>query len=195
MPFSEAYLRSITTNKVVGDFPPFTSGSTSKTDNYIRKIVARLSDIATLLVEADFTSYGSGFASYVEVRISKKDRSNTVTLAKNERVTYDTTGLLLYISRLTPYWFYGSSSWGNTYEKGRLTGGGSLFLEIDSQDNIDPVRWQPEQQRVEAVLQEFRYGLLTPEELRQPAPADILIPTVLADAPYTMFDCFFYWQD
>ncbi len=195
MPFSEDYLRSIVTNKVVGDFPPFTSGSITKTDNYIRKVLARLSSSATLLVEADFSSYGSGFASYVEMRVSKKDQSDTVIYAKNQQVTYDTAGLLLYISRLTPYWFYGGSSWGKTYEKGQLTGGGSTFLEPDSQDVINQVVWQHERQQVEAVLQEFRYGLLTPEELRKPAPADISIPTVLADKPYTVFDCFFYWQD
>lgn len=103
MPFSDDYLRSIVTGKVVGDFPPFTSESISKTDNYIRKVVARLSGIATLLVESDFSSYGSGFASYVEVRVSRKDQSDTVVITKNQHVTYDTNGLVLYISRLTPY--------------------------------------------------------------------------------------------
>ncbi|MDJ0365269.1 hypothetical protein QMK33_08895 [Hymenobacter sp. H14-R3] len=195
MPFCEDYLRSIVANKVVGDFPPFTSGSITKTDNYIRKVLARLSSSATLLFEADFSSYGSGFASYVEVRVSKKDRSDTVTLAKYQRVTYETTGLLLYISRLTPYWFYGGSDWGKTYEQGQLTGGGHRFLDSDSQDTINQALWQPDRQHVEAVLQEFRYGLLTPEELQQPAPAGIFVPTVLSDGPYTVFDCFFYWQD
>jgi hypothetical protein len=179
----------------VGDFPPFTSGSITKTDNYIRKIVARLSSNATLLVEGDFTSYGSGFASYVEVRVSKKDRSDTSTYTKNQYVTYNTTGLLLYISRLTPYWFYGGSDWAKTYDNGQLTGGGRMFLDPASQETINQTLWQHDRQRVAAVLQEFRYSLLTPEELREPAPAGIYIPTELAKGPYTVFDCFFYWQD
>ena len=111
MPFSEEYLRRIVRDEVVGDFPPFTLGSIAKTENYIRKIIARLASISTISVEADFTSYGSGFASYVELRISKRDRSDSTTLAQNQLVSYDTNGLLLYVSRLTPYWFYGGSEW------------------------------------------------------------------------------------
>jgi hypothetical protein len=195
MPFSEEYLRCIVRKEVIGDFPPFTLGSIAKTENYIRKIVARLASISTLLVDANFTNYGSGFASYVELRISKRDGSDSTTLAQNQRVTYETNGLVLYVSKLTPYWFYGSSSWTKTYEKDHLVGGGFVFLEASSQANIDQVGWQHESQLIEAVLQEFRYSLLTPTELMQPAPADISIPTVLADKPYNVFDCFFYWQD
>ena len=195
MPFSEEYLRRIVRDEVVGDFPPFTLGSIAKTENYIRKIIARLASISTILVDADFYSYGSGFASYVELRISKRDQSDSTTLAQNQRLTYNTKGLMLYVSRLTPYWFYGGSEWGKTYENGRETGGGSLFLGPTSQDTIDQVVWQHDTQLIEAVLQEFRYSLLTSTELTQPAPIDISIPTILADKPYNVFDCFFYWQD
>ena len=195
MPFSEAYLRSIVTDRVVGDFPPFTSGSREETDDYIRKIIARLATSSSMQFEADFNSYGSGFASYVEVRVSKKDGSDSITLALNQRVTHETAGLVLYISRLTPYWFYGGSSWAKTYDKGQLVGGGSTFLDADSQRLINQSIWQNDRRQLEAVLQEFRYSLLTPAELRQPAPADISIPTIVAEEPYTGFDCFFYWQD
>ena len=194
MSFSDSYLRRIITGDVVGDFPPFTNGSVDKIDKYIRKIIARLAS-DTLLIEADFSSHGSGFASYVEVRITKKDGSNTVVSNKNQRVTNQVTGLLLNISRLTPYWFYGGSSWFKTYEHGQQTGGGATFLTIENQATIDQEVWQPEQQLIEHIFREFRYELLTPEELTQPAPADITIPTILADEPYTVFDCFFYWED
>lgn len=195
MPFSEEYLYRIVRREVVGDFPPFTLGSIAKTENYIRKIIARLASISTISVEADFTSYGSGFASYVELRISKRDRSDSTTLAQNQRVSYDTNGLLLYVSRLTPYWFYGGSEWGKTYEGSHETGGSFSFLEPSSQATIDQAVWQHDSRLIEAVLQEFRYSLLTPTELIQPAPTGISIATVLADEPYTVFDCFFYWQD
>jgi hypothetical protein len=195
MPFSEEYLRRIVRDEVIGDFPPFSLGSIAKTENYIRKIVARLASVSTIIVEADFSSYGSGFASYVEIRISKRDRSDSITLAQNQRVTYETNGLVLYVSRLTPYWFYGGSRWAETYEKGKHTGGGSMFLEPTSQININQAVWQHDSQLIESVLQEFRYSLLVENELTQPAPIDIFIPTILADKPYKVFDCFFYWED
>jgi hypothetical protein len=195
MAFSEEYLRRIARNEVVGDFPPFTLGSITKTENYIRKMVARLASISTILVEADFDNYGSGFASYVEVRISKRDRSDSITLAQSQRVTYETNGLMLYVSKLTPYWFYGGSEWAKNYTEGKHTGGASMFLEPASQANINQTVWQHDSQLIEAVLQEFRYSLLTSTELVQPAPSDISIRTVLADKPYSVFDCFFYWED
>ncbi|MDQ2773115.1 MAG: hypothetical protein M3Y54_21735 [Bacteroidota bacterium] len=195
MPFSEEYLRRIIHDKVVGDFPPFTLGSIVKIEAYIRKILGRLSSISSLLIEADFDSYGSGFASYVEIKIAKSDGSDSHTLAQSQRATHETNGLKLYISRLTPYWFYGGSTWAKTYDDGRLTGGWSMFLEPESQASINQSVWQHDRQLIEAVLGEFRYGLLTAEELIQPAPANIFIPTVLADRPYKVFDCFFYWQD
>jgi hypothetical protein len=195
MSFSDDYLRCIVRDEVVGDFPPFTLGSITKTENYIRKLLARLATSSTFLVEADFTSYGSGFASYVEVKVSKRDGSDRVTLAQGQRTTYEHDGLMLYISRLTPYWFYGGSQWSKTYEGGRHVGGGSMFLTPDSPTAINKTLWQQDSLWLEALLQEFRYSLLTPDELKQPAPAGLSIPTVLADKPYNVFDCFFYWQD
>ena len=195
MPFTDEYLRRIVNDEVVGDFPPFTLGSIAKVENYIRKIIARLSNISTLLVEADFDSYGSGFSSYVEVKIAKKDESDSHNMAQTGRAAHEISGLILYISRLTPYWFYGGSSWTKNYEDGRLTGGSFMFLGPESRAHINRPVWQHDRQLIEAVLQEFRYGLLTADELMQPAPTDISIPTVLADKPYKVFDCFFYWED
>ncbi len=195
MPFPEEYLRRIVNDEVVGNFPPFTLGSIAKIESYIRKILAHLSSISTLLIEADFDSYGSGFASYVEVKIAKKDGSDSHTRAKTGRAVHETAGLMLYISRLTPYWFYGGGNWTKNYEGGRLTGGSAMFLEPGSSTHINRAVWQHHGQLIEAVLQEFRYGLLTTDELLQPAPTDIRIRTVLADKPYKVFDCFFYWED
>ena len=195
MSFSEDYLRRMVRAEVTGDFPPFTLGSITKVENYIRKLVARLATSPTLVVEADFNSYGSGFASYVEVRISKRDGSDRITRAQGQRITHDYKGLVLYISRLTPYWFYGGSEWAKTYEEGRCTGSGFTFLTPESPASIDQTLWQHDRQLVEALVQEFRYSLLTPTELRQPAPADLAIATILADKPYSVFDCFFYWED
>ncbi|MDQ2793653.1 MAG: hypothetical protein M3Y12_06545 [Bacteroidota bacterium] len=195
MPFSEAYLRRIVHNEVVGDFPPFTLGSIAKIENYIRKILARLSSISNLRVEAEFAHYGSGFASFVEVRIAKKAGAASNTLGQDQRVAVETNGLTLYISRLVPYWFYGGSTWSETHEDGSYTGGSSIWLQPESQSSINQSVWQLERKLIEAVLQEFRYGLLTVEELIQPAPTAISITTELADKPYKVFDCFFYWQD
>lgn len=196
MPFSDAFLQALTQAQVQGDFPPFTLGSPAKINHYVRKIVERLQQNTHLLVEADFGSYGSGYASYIPIKLFKKDRSDTLATLQKQGITYRTAGLLLYVSRLAPYWFYGGANWLAHYEAGRYQGGGNEFLEPEHPAAIDPQTWQTERQWLEAVLTHFRYALLTPEELVQPAPAAIThIPTVLADPPYRVFDCFFYWMD
>jgi hypothetical protein len=138
MGFSATFLGQLAREEVVGDFPPFLAGNIRQIENYIRKVLAQLASISALAFEADFDSYGSGFASYVEVRVSKKDQSGTNVSARGQRVSHDTTGLLLYISKLAPYWFYGGSSWSKTYEQGGLSGGLSLYLTPQSQAGIAP---------------------------------------------------------
>lgn len=196
MAFSNSFLQQLTQGRVLGDFPPFSLGNAAKIEHYIHKIVAELQRNRAWLVEADFGHYGSGYASYVPITIGKRDKSDTVTSAGKGRVTDNTTGLLLYVSRLVPYWFYGQGWWSRTWEQGHASGGGSTFLDVAGQAAIDPARWQHDCYRLEMVLTEFRYQLLTPEELTHPAPADLtFIPTELADPPYSVFDCFFYWAD
>lgn len=195
MPFSEDYLRRMVHAEVMGEFPPFMLGSITKTENYIHKLVARLAAIPALVIEADFDSCGSGFASYVEVKVSKRNGAGSIMRTQGRRTTHEYDGLVLYISRLAPYWFYGGSKWTKTYEQDCYTGGSAMFLTSDSPDDINEALWQHDRQLVAAVLQEFRYCLLTPTELSQPAPADLAIPTILADKPYRVFDCFFYWED
>ena len=41
----------------------------------------------------------------------------------------------------------------------------------------------------------YGYRLLTEEELEEQIWFEIEIPTILADKPYEVFDCFFYWED
>ncbi|MGI4835569.1 MAG: hypothetical protein ACRYFK_19115 [Janthinobacterium lividum] len=196
MSFSEAYLQALINARVMGDFAPFALGEQGKVEAYIRQLVDRLRQNTDLVIEADFASYGSGYASYVPVNISKADKSDTTTLGTRQPVTYQTNGLLLYISRLVPYWFYGGSGWTASYEHGQRTGGSGGFLEPASQADIDLANWQATQQWLEATFAEHRYRLLTAAELAQPAPASITaIATILADAPYQVFDCFFYWED
>jgi len=195
MPFSENYLRQLVGGAVMGDFGPFTLSSLDETERYLRQIVARLASLPALLVEADFSSYGSGFASYIEVRIARKDHSDTATAARGQHTTRTTNGLMLYLSRLTPYWFYGGSEWSKTYDNGRSVSGSASFLNSESQAAINPAVWHLEAASVRAILQAFHYRLLTPAELRQPAPVEVVVPTILADKPYQVFDCFFYWED
>lgn len=62
--------------------------------------IDRLKNNRTINVEPDFNYYGSGFASYISIRISKRDNSDSTISTDKNRVTKHTKGILLYISNL-----------------------------------------------------------------------------------------------
>ncbi len=195
MEFSDDFLRRLAEGHIQGDVPPFSTGDAAAVEAHLRRLVARLAADPRLLVTADFGSYGSGYASYVPVRVSRRDGRDTRTTTQGRNVTEDTAGVLAYLCRLAPYWFYGGSNWSVTQRAGQPHSGSSGFLAADSRAGLDQPAWATDLGRLEERLCLAGYQLLPPALLAQPAPARINVPTVLADPPYQVFDCFFYWED
>ena len=195
MNFSEEFLRALCEVKVVGDFPPFDTGKIEDVQQYIKHILGQIGARKDVFVKADFDSYGSGFASYVAVKISKKDRSDTKITGTGNKRTEWTDGLELYISKLAPFWFWGGSDWTVNFEDDRRTGGSGGFLTSESVHDLNQDVWGEKIRLIEKIFEDFGYVLLTEEELSQKLWFEVEIPTILANAPYEVFDCFFYWED
>jgi hypothetical protein len=195
MMFSEEFLRAMCAGRVSGDFPPFDAGKIEPVEDYIGHILGAVNARKDLIVKADFDSYGSGFASYVSVRISKKDKSDTRITNKGALRTEWTDGLLLYVSKLAPFWFWGGSDWTINYEGERETGGAGGFLSPESVHDLNRDLWDGKIGRIEKVFADFGYVLLKENELNEPLRFEIKIPTILAGERYLVFDCFFYWED
>ncbi|UOG76955.1 hypothetical protein MTX78_10215 [Hymenobacter tibetensis] len=195
MIYNEEFLGLLAKDRVIGDFPPFNNGNINEVEIYIKTIIGRLKDNYQIIVEPDYTYYGSGFASYISVKISKKDKSDTRTTHEKNRVTEWTQGLLLYVSNLAPYWYYGASDWTVSTENGKYVGGSAEFLGPDSINDIDYELWKTEIEKIKILFHQFRYNLLTKEELEKQVGFDLSIRTVLADKPYKVFDFFFHWED
>jgi hypothetical protein len=193
--FSEDFLRKICEAKVLGDFEPFKSGKIKDIEKYIKRILGDIKAENKILSKADFNSYGSGFASYVDVSISKQDKSDTRFIVDGNKKTEWTKGLSLYISKLCPFWFIGGSEWTVTRENEKWIGGSSGFLRPESVRSIDNALWQAQVERIKKIFGDFGYSLLSEEDVSEPLWFDINIPTILADRPYQVFDCFFYWED
>lgn len=195
MTHTEEYLRIIASTKVIGDFSPFDKDDIDEVEKYIKLIVERLTKIDSLIIEPDFSYYGSGFASYISIKVSKKDRSDTRITDNGNKKTEWKKGLLIYVSNLTPYWYYGNGEWTISYDGEKRIGGSGGFLRPESIDNIDFNLWQNEIQEIIDIFSNYKYELLTEEELSKPLWFEVEIPTILADKPYEIFDCFFYWED
>lgn len=195
MTHSEDFLRKLAKEKVIGDFYPFDTGDLDKVEDYIRQVVDRLKSNHTINVEADFDYYGSGFASYISIRISKRDNSDSIIKMDKNRITKDTKGILLYISNLAPYWYYGGSEWSLTTENGKFASGSSGYISPTDINKYDTAKWNNDIEKIKFTLSHFKYNLLTKEELEKSLDFEINIASNLIDGKPRVFDCFFHWED
>jgi hypothetical protein len=193
--FNEIYLRTLVKGDLQGDFGPFLNNETYEVEGYIQQMLGRLKDRIAIKIQADFTAYGSGFASYINVKITKKDRSDTTFTKEGKLNVESKKSLLLYISLLSPYWYFGGANWSENYLNGKFQGGSMPFLRPEDNAKYDKTIWQDEIDFITQHFDEYRYRLLTQTELEPYLNFDIEIPTIVADKPYQVFDCFFYWED
>jgi hypothetical protein len=193
--FSETYFRTLVKGNLQGDFEPFLNNDIQEVECYIRTMLGRLRDHKSIKIQADFMAYGSGFASYINVKITKKDRSDTISTKQGNLNVENKKSIILYISLLAPYWFFGGASWSENYLDGKYQGGSMPFLRTEDNAKYDKTIWQDEIEFINQHFDEYRYRLLTQTELEPFLDFEIDIPTIIADKPYQVFDCFFYWED
>lgn len=193
--FNETYLRNLAADKVQGDFTPFNKNDVQKVKRYVKGMLGRLSDNKRLVVEADYSSYGSGFASYINVKISKKDKSDSQFQKKGNKTEVNTEGLLLYVSLLAPYWYFGGVKWFSSYLGTDFQGGTMPFLTPRDIRQYNAARWEEEVEHITRLFEEYRYTLLTEQEVEQALDFNVEIKSNLGEKPYTVFDCLFHWED
>jgi hypothetical protein len=193
--FTETYLRNAAADQVQGDFTPFNKNDIAKVKRYVKGMLGRLSDHHRIVVLPDYSAYGSGFASYINVKISKKDKSDTVFVKDGNRTTEKKDGLLLYISLLAPYWYFGKGDWWDNYSNGIYQSGSSNFLMPDSIKKYNKALWETEIEQITRLFEEFRYTLLTQKEVEKQLDFEVKIVSNLGEKPYTVFDCLFHWED
>jgi hypothetical protein len=186
-------IKNLVNDVVTVDFYPFNTAQIDLVEAYIRNVVGSLSDIRSLKVEADFKNFGSGFASFVPVKISKNDGSDVTTTQQNNQVTQHTNGILIYLCKLSPHWYAGASDWTLTLENGQFHSASNQFLSPQDWDNIDWSIWQHEFNQIVDKMKLFQYQLLEQSELIK--PVEIKISSNLLDGKPKAFDCFFHWED
>ncbi len=193
--FSENYLRNLATDKVQGDFTPFNKNDVQKVNRYIKGMLGRLSDKKSLIVEADFSSYGSGFASYINVKLSKKNKLDSQIKQKGNKIEVTTEGVLLYISSLSPHWYFGGVKWFSSYLDNKFQGGTMPFLTPRNIRQYNTALWGDDIEYITRLFEEYRYTLLTEQEVEKDLWFDVDIKANLGEKPYSVFDCFFHWED
>jgi hypothetical protein len=146
MLFSDAFLSSLVEFNILGDFLPFTNGDILQVEKYVAQLVTKLQEHPHLLV-----SRQEVYSSFIEVKVSKTDKSDTQFTQQETTITENTTGLCLYFCTLAPYWFYGACDWSTNWigcVGGSSLGGSSNFLAPESLAKVDRNLWNTE---IEAI--------------------------------------------
>jgi hypothetical protein len=193
--FTEEYLRSLVAVNVMGDFPPFLSGDKSAVKAYARQMIESLDRRHTLKIKPDYNSYGSGYASYINIEVTQKDKSDTVIRKEKDEIVEHKSSLLVYVSKLVPYWYFGGMQWTERYKEGEYQGGSGSFLRTENITKYDRNIWQYDIDFIQKYFCEYGYELLSKEELQKELWFKTDIDTFLGQKPYEVFDCFFYWND
>ena len=85
---------------------PYAGGSELDVEQHLHSLVSDLERSALISVEADFNSFGCGYASFVEMFCFPKDGSSR----KHSGFGEETLGLSVYVSRLVPVAAYGAAN-------------------------------------------------------------------------------------
>lgn len=139
-----------------------------------------------LKFDADFRSYGSGYASYVDVFCYKKDGSSI----ENKHGDLWIDGISIYLCKHTPVAIFGP----NKKIKGIRTGSYGM-LSPYSVGEIPSGIWDEELKFIKEKLEEYKIEFLTKRVVKGQLSFETEIRTVLNNDGYKVFDALFYWED
>jgi hypothetical protein len=151
----------------------------------VKNVLHELEQSKQIAVESD-GSYGSGYASYLDIFCFKKDGSST--RVSGQSTTID--GIALYLCKLAPVAVMGAMT--KTKSK---NGGSSSFLRPEDLNKLPAGNWDAVIFEIKHKLEKQNFVLLEPKILKQKMPFEAKIPTILGDPPYQIFDAFFHWED
>ena len=171
---------------IVADWP-WGEGNERAVDDFFRRLLAEAERVGRLRVEAEFRHYGSGYASYVDVFAYPADDSTRIESA----VDHHYKGLVVLLSRLSPYYCMGYGEKGWKADRS----GFSYLPSFNMLRDLDDPRLDGAVQAFRDVLSSNGMRELTKADMAGLLPADVRVPTILADPPFRVFDAIFHWED
>jgi len=177
-------LADIVRNAIIGRYWPSHLQTEDEIEAHIHATVDKLKNCELLEIDADFDSYGSGFASYVHVFCTKANRRATKKIGETDWLN----GITVYLGRLVPFAAYG------TEERTRHARGGSGgFLELQIIETIPDDSWALELQAILEIIGESGYAIIPKSDYGCELPIRLNWDTNFGTETY--FDAIFYWYD
>ena len=185
MEITNELLERVIAGKAAGEHKAYKNGSDNKIKGHIKATLHDLEQSKNIVIETE-DSYGSGYASFVDVFCYKSNgRSSQV---KSGTIYID--GIAVYLCKLAPVAVMG------TMGKSRSSSGGSFgFLSAEDLNTFPPGDWLEIEAEIRKKLETHGFAILGPRELKKPLSFIAEIETNLGDPPFKIFDAFFHWMD
>ena len=173
--------------QLFGSFEPFVTGDSAAVGSFYKRVFAALERLHNVNVVPEPDHYGSGYASYVSVFLYPRDGRSR----RDSPDRVETTGILLYMSRLAPIAVFGRDRRSqNKHNSGASYG----FIRTENLGKLPDGDWSDFFYAVRKCIEAQGIEFLPSEPLLRPAPEGVDIPTIFS-GPYYVFDTLFYWCD
>jgi hypothetical protein len=178
-------LERVIAGKPVGDHEAYKNGSKNAIKGHIKATIHDLEQSRIVALETR-DSYGSGYASYVDVFCYKKDGSSSHVKSGTTYID----GIGIYLCKLAPVAVMGSMG-----QSQGPNGGTFGFLRAEDLGTFPPGDWTKINTEIRQKLERHGIEILEPRELMRPLEFTANIETNFGDPPFTNFDAFFNWMD
>lgn len=183
-----AEILQLVTARPVSTVWPWSGKDEEAIEAHLKQACATLLRKTGTRARIDRDHYGSGYASYVDAWFYRKDPDFDAQRRASSGEAH--VGLMVLLSRLTPYFvFLEDERWWDP------TGGSHGMPSLEHIDRLTHPAIRRLADQMQPVLEDMGFIRATRDMLQDPIPAGIKVPTVLTDAPYSMFDAIFYWED
>jgi len=181
---TEDELRDLVGDAIIARYWPAELQTGDAIESHIEEIVAELRTCLLLDVDADFRSYGSGYASYVHVFCAKSNVGSTVPRGETDYID----GITIYLGRLVPFAAYGAER--RTRHRQASSGG---FLDCGNLETVPDGDWGHELSTILGVID--RGGYMLPDKADYCRPLPIRLEWETNFGRETYFDAIFHWYD
>ena len=185
---SRGEIERLLSQQTISELHPWVTNDERLIEAYLKGACAAVTRATRSEARVEWGHYGSGYASFVDAWLYKTTPDFNVKHPIRHGEGH--TGLVVLLSRLSPYFVFmqGEKRW-------HASGGSSYLPEFDMLDKLEAKSVLLLARQVQPVLESYGLVRAVREQLSEPLPAGLWVPTILTDRGFTQFDALFYWED
>jgi hypothetical protein len=187
-PLSHREMESLLSQQTISERHPWVTNDVRLIEAHLRDACAAVTRATRSESRVEWGHYGSGYASFVDAWFYKT--TSDFNVKQPIRHGEGHTGLVVLLSRLSPYFVFmeGEKRW-------HAHGGSSYLPEFAMLDRLETESVSLLARQAQPVLESCGLIRAVREQLSEPLPSGLRVPTILADRGFTQFDALFYWKD